>query len=187
MYRFPRHVPNVLTVARLCSLPVIVWTYSSMRGARNNAWIVLFAALSDVADGFVAGVTRSSSDAGWNPIVDRLFFFIVAMLWSFGTLPWWAVLSLLIRDGIILVLALPVRRFTEAKPEVSRWGKASNFILICALDLRVLGWSFFTVGGSMYVATGTAIARSRGGAGTPRPGLACDAGAGRTHASPRGL
>ena len=164
MYRFLRHVPNVLTVARLCSLPVIVWTYSlyAPGASWTTAWIVLFAALSDVADGFIARRYGLQSEFGrWvDPIVDRLFFFtIVAMLWSFGTLPWWAVLPLLIRDGIILVLALPVRRFTEAKPEVSRWGKASNFILICALqwfiiDLRVLGWSFFAVGGSLYVATG---------------------------------
>ena len=53
-----RHnLPNLLTVARLCSLPFIVWTYGLY--APDAAWptavIVLIAvALSDVADGYAA-------------------------------------------------------------------------------------------------------------------------------------
>ena len=164
MPRLLRHVPNVLTVTRLLSLPAIVWTYAlyAPGASWTTAWIVLFAALSDVADGFIARRYQLQSEFGrWvDPIVDRLFFFtIVAMLWYFDTLPWWAVLPLLIRDGIILLLAFPMRRFTEQKPEVSRWGKASNFILMCALqwfiiDLRIIGWLFFSVGASLYVASG---------------------------------
>jgi CDP-diacylglycerol--glycerol-3-phosphate 3-phosphatidyltransferase len=139
MHRYLRHVPNALTVARLCALPFIVWTYSLYAPSPSwtTAWIVLFAALSDVADGFIARRYHLQSEFGrWvDPVVDRLFFFtIVAMLWWFGTLPWWAVLPLLVRDGVILLLALPMRAYTHAKPQVSRWGKASNLILICALQ-----------------------------------------------------
>ncbi len=164
MHRLLRHVPNLLTVARLLALPAVVWTYSLYAPGPSwtTAWIVLFAALSDVADGFIARRFGLQSEFGrWvDPIVDRLFFFtIVAMLWYFGTLPWLAVVPLLIRDGIILALAWPMRRYTHQKPEVSRWGKASNFILICALqwfiiDFRTIGWAFFTVGASLYVASG---------------------------------
>jgi len=164
MRRLMRHVPNILTVARLCALPLVVWTYSlyAPGAAWTTAWIVLFAALSDVADGLIARKYDVQSEFGrWvDPIVDRLFFFtLVAMLWYFGTLPWLAVLPLLIRDGIILVLAIPTRRYTSEGPQISRWGKASNFILICAIqwfiiDLRVIGWSFFAVGATLYVASG---------------------------------
>ena len=67
--------------------------------------------------------------------------------------------TLLIRDGLILVLAIPTRVYTTKGPEISRWGKASNFILICALqwfivDLRVLGWAFYAVGATLYIASG---------------------------------
>jgi cardiolipin synthase len=164
MHRLVRHLPNALTVLRLCSLPFIVWTYGMYAPGASwtTAWIVLFAALSDVADGLIARRFDVQSEFGlWlDPIVDRLFFFvIVGMLLYYGTLPWLAAVPLLIRDGIILVLALPTRAFTEAKPQISRWGKAGNLLLICALqwfiiDLRTLGWVFFAVGATLYVASG---------------------------------
>ena len=164
MHRFMRHVPNILTVARLIALPFIVWTYGldAPGAAWTTAWIVLFAALSDVADGLIARKFDVQSEFGrWvDPIVDRVFFFtIVAMLWYYGTLPWWAVLPLLIRDGIILGLAIPTRTYTDVGPQISRWGKAGNLILISALqwfiiDLRAIGWAFFAVGATLYIASG---------------------------------
>ena len=156
--------PTCSPSLRLCALPVIVYLYS--RDAPGASWttaaVILIAALSDVADGYVARHYHVQSEFGrWvDPIVDRLFFFtIVAMLWYFGTLPWWAVVPLLIRDGLILVLAIPTRCYTAKGPQISRWGKASNFILICALqwfivDISVLGWSFFAVGATLYIASG---------------------------------
>jgi CDP-diacylglycerol--glycerol-3-phosphate 3-phosphatidyltransferase len=159
-----RFVPNVLTVLRLCALPVIVYLYSlDVPGSSwTTAIVILIAALSDVADGLIARKYHVQSEFGrWvDPIVDRAFFFtIVAMLWYFGTLPWLAVVPLLIRDGLILVLAIPTRVYTTKGPEISRWGKASNFILICALqwfivDIRVLGWAFYAVGATLYIASG---------------------------------
>jgi cardiolipin synthase (CMP-forming) len=159
-----RHVPNALTVLRLCAVPVIVWLYG--RDAPGASWtaatVILVAALSDVADGYIARTCHVQSEFGrWvDPIVDRVFFFaVVAMLWHFGTLPWLAVVPLLVRDGLILLLAVPTRVYTARGPEISRWGRASNFILVCALegfvvDARGLGWAFFVVGGTLYVASG---------------------------------
>jgi cardiolipin synthase (CMP-forming) len=159
-----RPVPNILSVARLCALPFAVWTYalSAPTAAWDTGFIVLFAALSDVADGLIARRYHVQSEFGrWvDPIVDRVFFFtLVSMLWYFGTLPWWAVLPLLVRDGIIIVLAFPTRLYTHQGPQISRWGKAANLVLVAALewfiiDLRLLGWGFLAVGGVLYVGTG---------------------------------
>ncbi len=68
-------------------------------------------------------------------------------------------MPLLVRDGIILALVFPTRRYTEQGPQISRWGKAANLVLVCALqwfiiDLRAFGWAFFAVGASLYVGTG---------------------------------
>jgi CDP-diacylglycerol--glycerol-3-phosphate 3-phosphatidyltransferase len=159
-----RFVPNALTVLRLCALPVIVYLYS--RDAPGASWVtaavILVAALSDVADGYVARHYHVQSEFGrWvDPVVDRAFFFVIlAMLWYFGTLPWLAVVPLLVRDGIILALALPTRVYTKEKPQITRWSKFGNFVLICSLqwfivDIRVLGWVFYAVGASLYIASG---------------------------------
>jgi phosphatidylglycerophosphate synthase len=179
-----RYVPNALTVLRFCTLPAIVYLYSL--DAPGASWptavVVLVAALSDVADGHIARRYRVQSEFGrWvDPVVDRTFFFvIVAMLWYFGALPWLAVVPLLIRDGIILALALPTLIYTREKPQITRWSKLGNFVLICALqwfivDIRVIGWAFFAVGASLYIASGlwygyrmVAWARSVRGAGVP--------------------
>ena len=164
MGKMVRYLPNILTVARLCSLPFIVLLYS--RDAPGASWttafVVLAAALSDIADGLIARRWQVQSEFGrWvDPIVDRAFFFtVVAMLWRFGTIPWLAALPLLVRDGLILALALPTRVYTSQKPDISRWGKASNLILMASLewfivDLRTLAWAFFAVGAVLYIASG---------------------------------
>lgn len=161
MSRVVRNIPNALTVTRVVLLPVIVWLYAGdVPGASYAAaWVVLFAALSDILDGILARTLNALSEFGrWvDPVVDRLFFFVLlAMLWYYDTLPTWAVLPLLVRDGVMLALVLPVRRLTDQRPQVSRWGKAANFVLICAIqwfiiDVRSLGWGFFAVGAVLYI------------------------------------
>ena len=158
-----RYVPNVLTVLRLCALPVIVYLYSvDLPGSSwTTAIVILIAALSDVADGSSRAI----------PCPER-----VRPLGGPDRRP-----RLLLHDrGHALVLrhaAVAGRRaaahprrphpgpghpdtvYTTKGPEITRWGKASNFILICALqwfivDIRVLGWAFFAVGATLYIASG---------------------------------
>ena len=160
-----RHnLANVFTLFRLCSLPFIVWTYGLY--APGAAWptaiIVLVAALSDVADGYAARHLHAVSRFGkWvDPLVDRVFYFtILATLWYYGTLPWYAVLPLLLRDALLLLFAVPFSRRTGEDPRPSQLGKYSNLVLVCALqwfiiDLRALGWAFYIVGAALYLVTG---------------------------------
>ncbi len=161
MSRVVRNIPNALTVARILLLPLVVWLYAGDVPGPSYAaaWVVLFAALSDILDGILARSLDAQTEFGrWvDPVVDRLFFFtLLAMLWYYGTLPTWAVLPLLVRDGVMLVLAVPVRRFTDQRPQVSRWGRGANFVLICAIqwfiiDVRSVGWAFFAVGAALYI------------------------------------
>jgi cardiolipin synthase (CMP-forming) len=154
-------IPNILTLARLAALPVIVVVYG--RDVPGPSWtaavIILLAGLSDVVDGLIARQFDARTEFGrWiDPIVDRAFFFtLVAMLWWYDTLPLIAVVPVLFRDGMMLLLTLPVRRFTSAGPAVSAWGRAANFVLLMGLqwfivDLRVLGWLFYAVGVVLYM------------------------------------
>lgn len=156
-----RNIPNAITVARVLLLPVVVRLYAGDVPGPSyaTAWLVLFLALSDIADGILARRLNAQTEFGrWvDPVVDRVFFFtLLAMLWYYDTLPAWAVLPLLVRDGVMLVGAVPVRRFTDQRPQVSRWGRGANFVLICAIqwfiiDVRSLGWIFYAVGAALYI------------------------------------
>lgn len=164
MPRFLRHLPNALTVGRLCALPAVVLLYG--RDAPDASWpaaiVLLAAALTDVADGRLARTFDVESEFGrWvDPVVDRVFFFtVVTMLWCYGTLPWLAAAPLLVRDGIILTLALPMRVWTTERPDISPWGRAANLLLVCALegfvlDLRPAAWVCFAAGAGLYIASG---------------------------------
>jgi CDP-diacylglycerol--glycerol-3-phosphate 3-phosphatidyltransferase len=113
-----RNIPNGLTILRLLLLPLILWLYAQDAPGASWAtgWVVLVAALSDIVDGILARRLDAQSEFGrWvDPIVDRIFFLtLLAMLWYHGTLPAWAVVPLLVRDGIVLAAAGPIRRYTE--------------------------------------------------------------------------
>ncbi len=161
MHGVIRYIPNFLTLARLAALPVIVVVYG--RDVPGPSWtaaaIIVAAGLSDVVDGLIARQFDARTEFGrWvDPIVDRAFFFtLVVMLWWYGTLPLVAVAPILFRDGMMLLLALPVWRFTSAGPAVSAWGRAANFVLLMGLlwfivDLRVLAWLFFGIGLALYM------------------------------------
>ena len=150
---------------------MIWWLYAQdVPGASYAAaWVVLFAALSDIADGILARRLEAQSEFGrWvDPVVDRVFFFaLLAMLWYYDTLPLWAVVPLLLRDGMMLLLAIPVRKYTDQGPQVSRWGRGANLALICAIqwfiiDLSGIGWAFYAVGATLYLGVGAPLPGAR--------------------------
>jgi len=156
-----RNIPNALTIVRALLIPAIVYAYAQDAPGPSVSAAALFvaAALTDFFDGIIARRLNAQTEFGrWvDPVVDRAFYFTTfSMLWYLGTLPLWAVLPLLLRDGIMLVMALPVRMFTRFGPNVSRWGRAATTTLICSIfcfliDLRTIGWVLLAVGGTLYV------------------------------------
>lgn len=160
----PRSIPNTITVARLLCLPLFVWLYA--RDAPQTSWptaaLVFVMALSDVLDGWLARRYRWQTDLGrvLDPVADRiLFIVVVAALMTFGTLPWWAVVPLIVRDVILLLgAAVLLFRYNE-RPVIMRGGKAANFVLICGvgffiIDQRTIGWPVYAAGATLYVVTG---------------------------------
>jgi cardiolipin synthase len=157
-------IPNAITIARLCALPVFLWVYSLR--APEASWpaaiIVLVLALSDVLDGWLARRYQWQSDLGrvLDPVADRvLFLFLVGALLLFGVLPWWAVVPLIVRDGLMLAGAALMLIHDHEKPSIMRGGKLANFTLVCGIEFLIvdwhgLGWVTYGIGGTLYVITG---------------------------------
>jgi CDP-diacylglycerol--glycerol-3-phosphate 3-phosphatidyltransferase len=135
-------VPNVLSVVRLALIPVFVY---ALLVAHANGWavgILMFSGASDWADGKIARLLDQSSRIGvlLDPAVDRLYMVAVPIVLAFsGIVPWWFVIVLLARDGL-LAATLPLlwSRGLSALP-VTYIGKAATFALMSGFPLVLLG------------------------------------------------
>ena len=157
-------IPNAITIARLCALPVFVWVYGLQ--APGASWpaaiLVLVLALSDVLDGWLARRYQWQSDLGrvLDPVTDRiLFLFLAGALLLFGALPWWAVVPLIVRDSLMLAGAALMLFHYQEKPRIMRGGKLANFTLVCGIEffiieVRDVAWPLYGVGATLYLITG---------------------------------
>lgn len=135
-------VPNALSAIRLLLIPVFVYL---LLFAHSNGWataILMFSGASDWADGKIARLLNQSSRLGvlLDPAVDRLYMVTVPVVMALaGIVPWWFVIILLARDGL-LAATLPLlwSRGLSALP-VTYIGKAATFGLMAGFPLVLLG------------------------------------------------
>jgi cardiolipin synthase len=157
-------IPNAITVARLCALPVVVWLYGlrAPHASLATAVLVLVLAASDVLDGWLARRFRWQTELGrvLDPVTDRILFLsLVGALLLFGALPWWAVVPLIVRDGLMLAGAALMLFHYRERPRILRGGRLANFTLFCGIELFIVGarevaWPVYTVGATLYLLTG---------------------------------
>jgi CDP-diacylglycerol--glycerol-3-phosphate 3-phosphatidyltransferase len=137
-------VPNLLSAIRLLLIPVFIYV---LMFAHANGWavaILMFSGASDWADGKIARTLNQASRLGvlLDPAVDRLYMVTVPIVLALsGIVPWWFVITLLARDGL-LAATLPLLRSRglSALP-VTYVGKAATFALMSGFPLILLGTS----------------------------------------------
>lgn len=142
-----RHLPNLLTVARIVLTPWIAW-YLAKNDARGAFPLLFFAGFSDGLDGYLARRFGWTSRAGayLDPIADKV---LLVTLWVglglAGRAPWWMVGLALGRDALILVFSgvmLALGRAREFPPSVA--GKVSTFFQLsyCGWVVMDMAWGF---------------------------------------------
>ncbi len=128
------NAPNLVTVLRALLVPLILvlvlmashwWAFA----------IFAFAAVTDTIDGWVArrwdGVTRWGQIA--DPIADKLLVIgTLAALASLGTVPWWAVAVIVVREVAVTLLRLRLMKDALVMPS-SRSGKAKTISQFAAV------------------------------------------------------
>ena len=128
-------VPNVISLARLAALPLI---YLDLVGGRETRALVLLAvfAATDWLDGYLARRLNQVSRLGalLDPISDRALFIVVGVGFVVaGIVPLWAIVVLLLRDGMVTLVGGVLLLRGAKTPEVTRIGKVSTFGLMFAL------------------------------------------------------
>ena len=105
-------LPNVITLARLCAVPAVVWLVIQQR--LDIAFLIFVGAgVSDALDGWIARAWNKRSFLGaiLDPMADKaLLVSIYVTLSIIGVLPDWLAILVVFRDllivGGLLVLAL---------------------------------------------------------------------------------
>ena len=132
-------VPNVLSIFRICLVPVFIVVYFS--GAYDTklypALVYAIASFSDFLDGFLARKLKASSKLGMilDPLGDKLMTISVMVCITIdGIIPFWAVLIAGIKEILMAIGGLVIHKVAHANILPSNLlGKTSTvvFFLVC--------------------------------------------------------
>jgi cardiolipin synthase (CMP-forming) len=101
-------IPNMITMARFCLVPVIIVCVVSQAWA-SAFWLFLAAGLSDGVDGFIAKRFDQRSELGaiLDPLADKAL--LVSLFIALGlveALPAWLVILVVLRDVMIIAAVI---------------------------------------------------------------------------------
>jgi cardiolipin synthase len=184
-------VPNAISFARLIGVPVFLYLFLVPHETVAAIVVLAVGGSSDWVDGYLARRLNQVSRLGelMDPLADRLY--ILATLIAFtvrGIVPWPFTVALLLRDAMMTVCLLVLRRHNFGPPAVHYIGKTATFILLFAFPVLLLahvtggavstfwyacGWGFawwgivlYWIAGAFYVIQAIGAIRGRRGSST---------------------
>lgn len=159
-------LPNIITLARLISVPLTVWLILDGRLATAFAMFVA-AGLSDAVDGWIAKRWGQRTELGalLDPIADKtLLVATFVTLGIAGHLPAWLVILAVFRDLLIVGGYILLRLYSasafKAKPLLVSKANTGFQIALVAIALARLGLDLdlgWLVTSLVYVVGGTTV------------------------------
>jgi cardiolipin synthase len=163
-------IPNAISVARLAGVPVFLWLVLGVRTPAGDGWAVgllIASGASDWLDGKIARALNQQSRLGQvlDPAADRAYIVATVIALAIrGIIPWWLVILLAVRELMLGVVLLVLRRHGYGPLQVSFLGKAATLALLYAFPLlflgahtasyseaaRIAGWAFAIWGSALY-------------------------------------
>lgn len=137
--------PNLITLVRLCCLPIFLWMLFDMESRLAAALLLGGLGATDWVDGWVARRFDQVSEFGkkFDPTADRLMFLVTLIaIMVDGSAPWWFCLLVLVREGVFgATVAILTVFFGMERFDVSALGKWATFILMFVFPGFVMGSS----------------------------------------------
>jgi cardiolipin synthase len=160
-------IPNALSALRLLGVPVFFWLIVGPKNDGLALAILIVSSFTDWLDGYLARRLNQFSRLGelLDPLADRLYVVAaLAALYIRDLLPIWVVVLLILRDLLMSMLLLHLKRLGITGVPVHFVGKAATMNLLYALPLillgtfsglvgqlaHVFGWAFLIWGITMY-------------------------------------
>ena len=178
-------VPNALTFLRFCGIPLFIYLTLILHA---DAWAIAVLAVggaTDYFDGKLARAWGQTSRFGEiaDPAIDRLYILAILVVFLVRQIvPIWLIAAIVLRDAVLALLTIELKRRGHGTLKVTYLGKAATFNLMYAFPFLllttmdnalgsiafVLGWSFAIWGVALYIYTGLsysreAISQIRGG------------------------
>jgi cardiolipin synthase len=147
-------IPNALSGLRLLGVPLFFWLIVGPESDGLALAILIVSSFTDWLDGYLARRLNQFSRLGelLDPLADRLYVVAaLAALYIRDLLPTWVVAALLMRDVLMSLLLVYLKRFGVTGVPVHFVGKAATMNLLYALPLILLGTFSGMVGQLAYV------------------------------------
>jgi cardiolipin synthase len=141
--------PNVITLVRLCCLPLFLWLLLGRDDRAWAAWLLGALGATDWVDGWVARRFDQVSEFGkiFDPTADRLLFIVaIVAIMIDGSAPLWFCVAVLVREVLfggavaLLTVFAGMERF-----DVTYLGKWATFILMFTFPGFVMGESSIAI------------------------------------------
>jgi cardiolipin synthase (CMP-forming) len=134
-------VPNLISFARLLGVPLFLYLFLVADQWGVAVAVLAIGGTTDWVDGYLARRLGQVSRLGelLDPLADRLY--ILATLIAFtarDVVPWIFTGALLLREAVLLVTLVILRRYGYGPPPVHYVGKTATFILLAAFPMLLL-------------------------------------------------
>lgn len=138
-------IPNVLSMLRLAGVPLFLWLLLVPQADLWAAIVLAVSAFTDWADGKIARALGQTSRLGMvlDPAADRLY--ILSTLAAFGIrgiLPWWVIGLIVLRDIVVGIALLFLRKAGYQALQVNYLGKAATFNLLYGFPMLLLAYAW---------------------------------------------
>lgn len=134
------NIPNVLSVFRICLVPVFVYLFSIKEKHFWAMGVFLLAGATDVIDGYLARHNNWITDIGkvLDPLADKCMQIAALVCLGLSKLvPWWVVLVLSAKEAVLLVGATNVLKKKKVYVQSSWYGKAGTVAFYIVVVLLV--------------------------------------------------
>lgn len=139
-------VPNLVTLVRLVGVAVFWWVLIAQDNVVAAAWLIFGIGWTDWVDGYLARKLNQVSKLGkaLDPIADRLMLAsaIIGGLIA-GVLPAAIAVPLLVREGVMAIVAARLAARSGGVLTVRYWGKVATFLLYGAIPAFYLSAAGF--------------------------------------------
>jgi cardiolipin synthase len=142
-------IPNVLSVVRLFCIPLFLWLLFGADDRSSAAYLLAVLGATDWVDGYVARHFHQVSTLGkvLDPLADRLLLLVGVLAIAIdGSVPVWIAVLTIVRETLVGGTTLVLATMGARRIDVTWWGKAGTFGLLCAYPLFLgsnaddLGW-----------------------------------------------